>query len=77
MEDGDNILIRPRESLAMWQLCQATEWAHLPRAGGWEDQEDIFLHDARIISMRYSYLRKRNRSDKAAHEAARKRLGIK
>jgi len=77
LESPANVLLEPEESIAMWQMCQATDWAHLPNAGGWLDQDDIFLHDALLIAKRLSMLRKRKKSDRDAHAKAAQALGIK
>lgn len=77
LEDPNNQLLDPDWSYAMWGLCQSTEWAHLPRPGGWEDQSDVFLHDATVISRRLAILKKRQRADKKAHEEGAKRMGLK
>lgn len=77
LEDPRNLLLEPDKSMSLWGMCQSVEWAHLPREGGWEDQEEIFLHDMMVIGRRLSILRKRKRSDKQAHEDAAKRMGIK
>lgn len=60
----------------MWQLCQSVEWAHLPKAGGWLDQDETFLHDMMVISRRLGILRRRKRADREAHEEAAKRMGL-
>lgn len=77
LEDPNNLLLEPEQSLIMWQLCQSVEWAHLPKEGGWLDQDDVFLHDMMVIARRLSYLRKRKKRDRDAHEEAAKRMGLK
>jgi hypothetical protein len=77
LEDPQNLLLEQEKSLGLWQLCQSVEWAHLPREGGWEEQDETFLHDMMVISRRLSYLRKSKRADKDAHEKAAKKMGIK
>lgn len=62
--------------MALWQLCSATDWAHLPRAGGWLDQDDAFLHDAMLISRRLRVLRLKKRLTKKAHDDAARKMGI-
>lgn len=74
-EDPANILVRPERSWLQYSLCAAFEWRHLPREGGLDDQEEIFLHDAGIIARRLSQLRTVRKINKERREEAERRLG--
>ena len=52
------LLSKPRESLELYQLCDAMEWKHLPFPGGLLDQPEWFLSDVRLLASRMNYLRK-------------------
>lgn len=70
-------MLDPDRSFMLWQLCQSVDWAHLPKPGGWLDQDDLFLHDMVVISRRLRILRQRNKADQKAREEAAKQMGIK
>lgn len=74
--DPGNVLIDIDSSLAQWTLCQAFQWRHLPKPGGILAQDDVFLHDAAIISRRLGLLRAAKERNKKRREEAEKRLGI-
>lgn len=58
----------------MYMLCHATEWAHLPEPGGWNDQSEVFLHDAGIYSRRIAYLRAIKKTNEDRRKEAEKQL---
>ena len=58
-------------------LCAGADWNQLPRAGGWEDQDDAFLHDVSVISRRLAVLRAAKKEKAAVQKTLRERLGIK
>lgn len=58
-----------------WTLCQAFQWRHLPRDGGLLAQDDVFLHDAGIISRRLEILRAARSRNKKRRKEAMERMG--
>jgi len=69
-------MVNPERSWEMFMLCSGTDWSQLPRAGGWEDQDDGFLHDVGVISRRLAYLRAAKTEKEEKTKTIRERLGI-
>jgi hypothetical protein len=65
-------MVDPDRHWDLYTLCDATQWAVLPREGGWENQDDAFLHDMGIITRRIAYLRKIEKINKKRRDQIKK-----
>lgn len=74
LDSPANVLADKERSFALWQLCHASDWKVLPKAGGWEDQSDVFLRDALIITRRLGQLKTIKRRDKESQKKAERKL---
>lgn len=72
-DSPSDVLVNARRNWELFSLCQSVDWAVLPRAGGWEDQDEGFIHDVSVFSRRIKHLRGiKKRNEKAREEVASK-----
>ncbi len=65
-----------RESWHIWQLCEATDWQHLPFPGALLDQPDWFMEDVITIAARKRFYEHAPRLDALAGKGIHmRRLG--
>lgn len=47
----------PKAALLLYELMDATEWAHLPNGGGWLDQDEALMEDVAQIARKAQFVR--------------------
>ncbi len=59
MDDDDFTwdLLEPEAAWRVWTMLEATEWRHLPQAGGLLDQDEALMSDLAAIGARSSIVR--------------------
>lgn len=64
------------ESVRLFMRCQATEWTHLPVAGGWYDQHPMLL-DEWDVCFRISSEHSKSEDEKRRREMDRDQAKMK
>lgn len=47
----------PKASLLLYELMDATDWAHLPNSGGWLDQDEALMEDITLLARKAMFVR--------------------
>jgi len=54
---GDWSLYNPRAAWLSFSLLEASDWHHLPEAGGWYGQDEMLMEDLATLSEMAGYVR--------------------